>query len=360
MTKGLPAWAQASVPEDCHLLSREQLEDKLAHIQSAPISLVAVGDVMLAKRAKRPIATQGRDYPFRSVSPLLKDSPIVLANHEGPIAKKARLEQRHYSYRVDPGVASVLVDGGINVVTLANNHLMDCGLGGVLETVEAADRAGLRRIGIGRDLSEARSPLILQAGEWRVGLLGYYWNKRCAATSQRPGAATGTETELQEDVAGLRGLVDWVVVTFHWGIPYEGHPLDEDRAKAHHAIECGADLVIGHHPHVVQPYEVYGNRLIFYSLGNFAFGSGNSHAAGLLVRVSFSASGMMCQLFPLYVKNRDPRVHYQTRVLTGSAAERMLGHLSDVSNALAPPLDIRSGVGYLHVPMPAEKLAKAN
>ena len=109
----------------------------------------------------------------------------------------------------------------------------------------------------------------------------------------------------------------------------------------------------------MQPYEVYRNRPIFYSLGNFAFGSGNSHAEGLMVRVSFSANELTCQLFPLYVKNRDPRVNYQPRVLTGSSAQRMLGHLSDVSNALAPPLDIRSGVGYLHVPIPAEKLAKA-
>ena len=183
MTKGLPAWAQATAPEDCDLLSCEELESKLAQIEDPPASMVAVGDVMLAKRAKRPIATHGRDYPFRSVSPLLKDSPIVLANHEGPIAKRAGLEQRHYSYRVDPALAGTLVDGGINVVTLANNHLFDCGPEGVLETIEAVDRAGLGRIGVGRDLSEARSPLIRQAGEWRVGLLGYYWNQRCGATN---------------------------------------------------------------------------------------------------------------------------------------------------------------------------------
>ena len=215
------------------------------------------------------------------------------------------------------------------------------------------DWAGL---GSARDLSEARSPLILQAGDWRVGLIGYFstgsaWNRRCGATSRRPGAATGTEMELREDVTRLRSLVDWVVVTFHWGVPYERYPLPEDRTKARYAIECGADLVVGHHPHVVQPYEVYRDRPIFYSLGNFAFGSGSSRAEGLVVRVMFSDSGITCQLFPLYVKNRDSRVNYQSRVLTGSYAERFLTQLSDISAPFAPPLELRSAVGFLHVPL---------
>jgi hypothetical protein len=146
-------------------------------------------------------------------------------------------------------------------------------------------------------------------------------------------------------------LVDRVVVTFHWGVPYEETPLDEDRAKARHAIDCGADLVIGHHPHVMQPYEVYRDRPIFYSVGNFAFGSGNSRAEGLLLRVAFAPEETACELFPLYVRNRDPRVNYQPRVLTGRSAERLLGRLSDRSQPFGPRLDISDGVGYLRVPV---------
>lgn len=304
---------------------------------------------MLGKRAKLPISIHGFDYPFRSIRPLFKGTPIVLVNHEGPFARRARLEQRTFSYRVHPGLASALLESGVNVVTLANNHLFDCGLEGVLETIDVVDRAGLHRIGIGRNATEAHSPLIMQSGNWRVGLLGYYWNRRCAATSRRPGAATGTEAELIEDLDKLRSQVDWVVVTFHWGVPYERQPLEEDRAKARLAIDWGADLVIGHHPHVVQPYEVYHNRPIFYSLGNLAFGSGNSRAEGLLVRVSFSLTEVTCRLFPLYVKNRDPQVDYQTRVLTGHSAERMLCKLSESSMPFGPPLEIKSGVGCFKV-----------
>jgi hypothetical protein len=207
----------------------------------------------------------------------------------------------------------------------------------------------LHRIGVGRSPAEARAPLIREAGGCRVGLLGYYWNARCAATSRRPGGARGTPEELREDIGRLRSLVDRVVVAFHWGVPYERTPLEEDRAKARHAIDCGADLVVGHHPHVVQPYEVHRDRPIFYSLGNFAFGSGNSRAEGLLLRVAFASDEVACELYPLYVRNRDPRVNYQPRVLTGQLADRLLGQLSERSRLLAPALEIDDGVGRLRL-----------
>ena len=131
------------------------------------------------------------------------------------------------------------------------------------------------------------------------------------------------------DIGSLRPLVDRIVVTFHWGVPYEREPSAETRAKARLAIDYGADLVIGHHPHIVQPAEVYRARPIFYSVGNFAFGSGNSRAEGLAVGVRFEPQETIVDAFPLYVKNRDPRVNYQPKVLHGRGAERVLRQLGD-------------------------------
>jgi poly-gamma-glutamate capsule biosynthesis protein CapA/YwtB (metallophosphatase superfamily) len=335
------------------LLSCDALAERVGRSGNPPAALVAGGDVMLDGRARLPLAAYGSDYAFRSVRPLLNGVPIVLANHEGPLARAAALQPRRYAYRGDPRLAHAVRAGGITVVSLANNHLFDCGPEGVLETMQAVDEAGLQRVGAGRNMTEARLPVIQQTGPWRVGLLGYYWNRRCAATTRRPGGATGSLDELSEDIGRLRPLVDWLVVTFHWGIPYERQPLPEDREKARRAIEWGADLVFGHHPHVLQPYEVHHRRPIFYSLGNFAFGSGNSRAEGMLVRVSFAHDELACQLFPLYVRNRDPRVNYQPRVLAGPAAERVLVQLSDASRPLGPPLTIRDGVGHLRVPLEA-------
>jgi hypothetical protein len=143
--------------------------------------------------------------------------------------------------------------------------------------------------------------------------------------------------------------VDRVVVTFHWGVPYEREPSTEDRAKAHFAVDCGADAVVGHHPHIIQPFEIYRGRPIFYSVGNFAFGSGNSRAEGLLVGLRFEDIKTVADVYPLYVKNRDPRVNYQPKVLTGKAAERALTQLAEISGDSAAFLKVQSGRGHVEL-----------
>src|SRR5438093_9934988 len=107
---------------------------------------------------------------------------------------------------------------------------------------------------------------------WRVRLVGYYWNRRCAATGYLPGVAIDSSEALEADIMRLREKVDRIVVTVHWGVPYQREPSEDDVAKARFAVDCGADVVIGHHSHIVQPFEVYRGRPIFYGVGNFAFG----------------------------------------------------------------------------------------
>jgi poly-gamma-glutamate capsule biosynthesis protein CapA/YwtB (metallophosphatase superfamily) len=140
------------------------------------------------------------------------------------------------------------------------------------------------------------------------------------------------------------------VVTFHWGVPYQPYPSGDDQARARLAIDCGADVVIGHHPHIVQPVEVYRGRAIFYSVGNFAFGSGNSRAAGLAVGVRFEERETMIEAFALYVKNRDPRVDYQPKVLRGRGAERVLQHLAEISPSARDLLEIEGARIRLALP----------
>jgi poly-gamma-glutamate capsule biosynthesis protein CapA/YwtB (metallophosphatase superfamily) len=257
--------------------------------------------------------------------------------------------QRPHSYRVRPELAHSLLRAGINVVTLANNHLLDCGRAGVVETLEALKAAGISPIGGGVTREAAHMPVIRQTGRHRIGLLGYYWNRRCAAMRDLPGSATDTPEALETDIRALRDRVDRVVVTFHWGVPYTREPAPEDRAKAHFAIDCGADLVIGHHQHVVQPFEVYRGRPIFYGVGNFAFGSGNSQAEGLLIGVHFNDRNTRVHVYPLYVKNRDPRVAYQPKVMRGAGADRILLKLAGISGVDGQMLSITGGRGTLNL-----------
>ena len=138
-----------------------------------------------------------------------------------------------------------------------------------------------------------------------------------------------TSESLRADIRDLRKQVDRVVVHFHWGIPYQRDPLPEDRAKARLAVDCGADVVVGHHPHIIQPMEVYRGCPIFYSVGNFTFGSGNSMAEGIMVGFRFEDDATEVQVYPIYVKNRDPRVNYQPKVMRGAAARSILMRLAE-------------------------------
>ena|GEM_PF-496549 len=321
------------IPETEDLLSAASLDAHFRMLGKPRLSFIAVGDIMLGGRAKKVLAKHGSDYPFQAVLPLLSRAPIVLGNLEGPLAREAKKQDRTYSYRVHPRLATSLLRAGINVVTLANNHILDCGRAGVLETLEALTRTGIALVGAGINKGKAHSPAILGAGALRVGFLGYYWNRRTAASEKLAGSAMDSFEELRADISALRNDVDRIVVTFHWGVPYLREPSAADRAKARFAVDCGADAVIGHHPHIIQPFEVYRGCPIFFSIGNFVFGSGNSQGEGLIVGLRFEEDCTTVEVYPLYVKNRDPRVNYQPKILSAKGGARTLSKLVGISAA---------------------------
>jgi poly-gamma-glutamate capsule biosynthesis protein CapA/YwtB (metallophosphatase superfamily) len=338
------------IPDSQDLMSATDVEECLAGMQHPGCDLLAAGDIMLGKRTLPFLETHGADYPLAAVRPLLQRSELVVANLEGPLARDARKQSRRFSYRVEPGTAVALASAGIRVVTLANNHLVDCGRAGVAETLRAVAQAGLIPVGAGPDVKGAHAPAIVQTRNGSIGVLGYYWNRRCAATDKHPGSAMDDAAALAEDIGALRPRVELLFVTFHWGVPYEREPSQADRDKARLAVDCGADIVVAHHPHVIQPFEVYRGRPIFFSVGNFAFGSGNTHAEGLLVGARLCDRELVVEVFPLYVKNRDPRVAYQPKLLRGRSAERVLRRLASVSGDSGRQLEIDGWRGILRLP----------
>ena len=347
------------IPADEDLVAADLLADLLSRSNDHSLSLLAGGDVMLGGRGRKTIEDLGLDYPFAAVRPLLARSPIVMANLEGPFAAQAKKVDRQFSYRVRPAFAAALPRSGINVVSLANNHLVDCGRDGVLETLETLRAHGVAVVGAGANRIMAHSPVILSANGLRIGILGYYWNRRCAATKALPGSAMDPPQALERDISALRAQVDRVVVTFHWGVPYERVPSADDRAKARFAVECGADAVIGHHPHVLQPFEIHQGRPIFYSVGNFAFGSGNSRAEGCLVGIRFEPWVTTVTIYPIYVRNRDPRVNYQPKVLRGKAARRSLLRVALASGSAGKLLEVSEFYGSLVIPRAAAAASPA-
>lgn len=324
---------EAIIPGDNDLLHPDDLESRLCGVRNAHYDLATVGDVMTGMRMRHRISRYGQDYAFAWVRPVLQRTAVVVGNLEGPFAESARQESttRNFSYKVNPKSAASLRRAGFSAMTIANNHLLDCGREGVRETLETLAGQGIKAIGGGLDEASAHKAAIFETRGGRIGLLGYYWNRRTAADGDLPGSARDLPELVERDIERLKRRVDRVAVMVHWGVPYRRQPLAEDRMKAHHFIDCGADIVIGHHPHIIQPLEVYRGRPIFFSIGNFAFGSGNSRAESLLLCFRFLGDLIEVDILPVYVQNRDPRLNYQPKVMCGKAALQTLRRLALIS-----------------------------
>jgi hypothetical protein len=216
--------------------------------------------------------TAARTGRAGAVREYLSGADLTLANFENPVIEGAVYHPEDATFTGDLRLMPVLDQAGIDGVTLGNNHVLDAGAEGLLETLGHLDAAGIARAGAGANLAEAREPMIFDLGDTRIGVLshlsipGYEW---AWATEGAPGTAPLVEDVLREDVERLRPKVDLVVVMPHWGIEYIEEPEPGQVDLAHAAVDAGADLVVGGHAHVPKGIEVYGGSPIFYGVGNF-------------------------------------------------------------------------------------------
>jgi len=247
-------------------------------IQNQKISLAFVGDILLAGQAGRIMQTQGTSYPFAKVAPILKESDLAFGNLEcaltgNTITRNVPIDgKKLFIFKTPPRFGKALVDGGIDIVSLANNHAMNGGKPGLIETMKTLKELGIIYVGAGSNLQEARSCRILEVKGRKIGFLAYADIGGPAATSQ-PGIAVLKDTlsQVLEEVKTAKRKVDFLIVSFHWGIEGSTKPSARQKSVAQKVIDVGADIVIGHHPHVLHPVETYKGKTIAYSLGNFVF-----------------------------------------------------------------------------------------
>ncbi len=289
-----------------------------AAAESGSITLVATGDLLLGGSAEATVRQHGFDYPYRDVADIFHSADIAMANLEAPLTRQAEpVEDKSYTFKVDPEAAAAMQRAGLTILTLANNHIGDFGPNGVTDTIAALRPHGLRYTGAGANLQQARRPTALATKNGSVGFLAYSNTlpKSFYAKADRPGTAPGYTKFIRKDVRRLREFVDYVVVSFHWGAELMTEPKDYQQRLARIAIDSGAQVVIGHHPHVLQGVEFYNGGVIYYSLGNFAFGSYSRNATiGGLARVTLADGGVKsAEILPLNVANHD--VLFQPRPL---------------------------------------------
>ncbi len=246
------------------------------------IKIKAVGDVLLDGVTEERLREYDPAYPFALVREVLREGDVVFANLESPISDRGEpLPDKKFTFRANPFAVDALIDGGINIVSLANNHIMDYGQEALEDTLEILDGKDIHHAGAGRNATEAHKGTVMRVDGYKVGLLAYTDDFAVVPQKYRPlwqpgenkaGAALVHDQEkIKDDIKRLRGEVDLLIVSFHWGYEYLYTVVREQRELALLAVDNGADLILGHHPHIPQGIEIYKNKPIVYSMGNFVF-----------------------------------------------------------------------------------------
>ena len=281
---------------------------KLGTLRVRPLRLAAVGDVTFGDGVLTAIRAHGARYPWHSVAPVLRSADLAVANLEGAVSTRgAPWPGKQYTFRGPPyALRAAASFAGLDVVSLANNHSLDFGRTAFRDTIRHARRFGLAAVGGGADLRRARRPKVLVRGNLRVAFLGFSDVRPLGfdAGTDTPGATPAFPEYVRADIRAARRRADVVVAYFHWGIERATSPNLRQRSLAQIALDAGAHVVLGSHPHVLQPIEQTRKRLVAWSLGNFVFAahSPGTERTGIL-RLKLGAHGVIGRAF------RRARIH---------------------------------------------------
>jgi len=308
-----------------------------------PVIINAVGDIMLAGSGAGLFSRAGYDYPFAATSAVLGQGDLNIGNLESPIARWGKeFHGKKFRFKTDPAAAVALRKAGFNHLALANNHILDFGPGALRETIETLDGLGITHAGAGADLVSARQESIVTVKGVKIALLAYSFTYPAEfyAGKGRAGTAPGYENYYRPDIAHAKKSADYVIVSFHWGSECAEFPRDYQKSTAHKAIDAGADVVLGHHPHVLQGIEYYKSGVIFYSLGNFAFASKSRKAdRSMIARITLDNGITGVEIIPLNVLYRE--VRFQPRILAGSRGQSVADRLNRLSDEMGTLISVK-------------------
>jgi poly-gamma-glutamate capsule biosynthesis protein CapA/YwtB (metallophosphatase superfamily) len=328
--------------------------------QPEPLSLVdpaeqgftisAGGDVLGDRSIRDVMDAHGPAGPFRKVTSYFAASDFGLVNLETPLTDEGSPQTwKDVVFKGDPRLAKGLSEAGINVVTLANNHAMDQGASGLLDTMKWLRKSDVAACGAGRDLADAYAPRVLDADGVEVAFLGFtdVVPAGYPATASNPGTTPG-----RSDVAAMKRAVakaakhsDYVVVSWHWNFEFTNAPSALELTEGKAAIDAGADLVLAHHPHVLQGIQTYHGGLIAYSLGDLVF----DHCSGpmaetVIIKAEVNAKRIEVKLIPTALAYDGTPTRAR-----GAQAASILGRVKSYSATLGTKVVIRDGLGYIAV-----------
>lgn len=293
------------------------------------LCLVAVGDIMLSRYVAQKINEHGDPgYPFAGVQWFLQGGDVVFGNLESPVTPGREIKVPEMVFRADPWVALALKEAGFDILSLANNHVPDFGGQGILDTMHHLESAAILHTGAGKNEQEAYAPRYMEVKGVKLAFLAF---NDPAVVPESYGAGDGPGTALLEPekmtaaINGAAANADFTVVSLHAGTEYAAEPDATQVRFARLAIDAGADLVLGSHPHVVQKVERHRGKYILYSLGNFVFDQlwSRDTRESIATRIWIRENNVeKIEFLPVYINNCAAPV-----VLSESEGQRVLEKL---------------------------------
>ncbi len=282
---------------------------------------------------------KGYDYFFENVRSLFEEDDLTIVNLEGVLSDSSEGENKKktYRFRGPTDFANILSASSIEMACLSNNHSMDYGERGYADTEAALDRAGVQYFG-GRTVS------FFEKDGIRIAFIGMSYTNENKSEKQW----------LKSEIQNLKEESNAVIFCYHGGREYSDARTEKQMDIAKLAIHAGADLVIMHHPHVVQGMSIFDNRSVCYSLGNFCFGGNKRVRAkeSLIVRATLTFSddgaylGQQLDLYPAHISGTAPKNNYQPHLVTGSDARLVLRRVQADSRFKIKKYD--ESLGFAH------------
>lgn len=315
-------------------IEEQQPEENETKAETEPVSITisAAGDCTLGTDEYFDPSTSlnayydsnGPAYFFQNVKSIFEADDLTIVNMEGTLTEETTRQDKTYAFKGPAEYTQILTDGDVEAANLANNHSHDYGDKSYTDTIAALDAAGITNFGYDRTA-------VMDVNGVKVGLVGTY----------ELAEGMGCEDEMISNIKAVEDQgAQIVIVSFHWGIERENYPTENQVNLAHSAIDNGADLVLGHHPHVLEGIEVYNGKNIVYSLGNFCFG-GNSNPSDkdtMIFQQTFTVQDgelvedNVTNIIPCSISSDSSYNNYQPTPLEGDEADRVKGRIEEYSS----------------------------
>lgn len=316
----------------------------------ASFTMVAVGDIMLDRWVGEVIKRRGATHVLEKVREDIRAADIAFANLESPLSTVGAHAPKACIFRADPAAVEVLVDGGFNIVSVANNHTLDAGVPGLMQTLDHLEAAGIAWCGAARERERSWEPTLFDVEGLMLGFIA------CTDLSFQHGSWCKVDAEMTEfagHVRAAKSRCNLLVVSIHWGNEYQNVPTQRQKDVAHAAIDAGADLIIGHHPHVLQGVGQYRGAPILYSTGNFVFDQreGERMESAIFHLRYTEGEGWQIRMVPVWIPFARTGPIYPE----AARASKIINRLAGLSENLGVPVTVRDNEGEATIALEEER-----